>query len=457
MPSTDFIKHFKLLNSAGAYWRGDENNKMLQRIYGTAFATKKQLKQYLNLLEEAKKRDHRKLGKELELFMYNPLSAGSPFFLPKGTIVYNELVNFIRELYHKYEYEEVITPQIFDNELWRKSGHWEHFSEYMYNFELGERDLSLKPMNCPGHTLIYSSDLRSYRHLPLRFADFGRLHRYEKAGVLSGLTRVRSFSQDDAHIFCTPEQIGSEISHLLKMVHEVYEVFDFAESKITLSTRPEKAMGDEKLWDNAETILKETLENSGADFDIDEGEGAFYGPKIDFNVKDALGRLHQLATIQLDFTLPERFDLTYVDEDGKEKRPVMIHRAILGSLERFFGVYLEHCAGEFPLWLAPVQAAVLSVSEKAEDYAEKVGRKLKNAGIRYEVDIRADKIGAKIRKSEVSKINVMFIVGEKESEAGTVSLRRRFLGDLGNIKLADIISVLKDEITNKRRLKKSQK
>jgi threonyl-tRNA synthetase len=366
-------------------------------------------------------------------------------------------VNFIRELYNKYEYEEVITPQLFDNELWRKSGHWEHFSEYMYNFELGERDLSLKPMNCPGHTLIYSSDLRSYRDLPLRFADFGRLHRYEKAGVLSGLTRVRSFSQDDAHIFCTPEQIGSEISHLLEMVHEVYEVFDFGDSKITLSTRPEKAMGDEKLWDNAETILKETLENSGADFDIDEGEGAFYGPKIDFNVKDALGRLHQLATIQLDFTLPERFDLTYVDEDGKEKRPVMIHRAILGSLERFFGVYLEHCAGEFPLWLAPVQAAVLSVSEKAEDYAEKVGRKLKNAGIRYEVDIRADKIGAKIRKSEVSKINVMFIVGEKESEAGTVSLRRRFLGDLGNIKLADIISVLKDEITNKRRLKKSQK
>ena len=457
VPSTDFIKYFKLLNSAGAYWRGDENNKMLQRIYGTAFATKKQLKQYLNLLEEAKKRDHRKLGKELELFMYNPLSAGSPFFLPKGTIVYNELVNFIRELYHKYEYEEVITPQIFDNELWRKSGHWEHFSEYMYNFELGERDLSLKPMNCPGHTLIYSSDLRSYRDLPLRFADFGRLHRYEKAGVLSGLTRVRSFSQDDAHIFCTPEQIGSEISHLLKMVHEVYEVFDFAESKITLSTRPEKAMGDEKLWDNAETILKETLENSGADFDIDEGEGAFYGPKIDFNVKDALGRLHQLATIQLDFTLPERFDLTYVDEDGKEKRPVMIHRAILGSLERFFGVYLEHCAGEFPLWLAPVQAAVLSVSEKAEDYAEKVGRELKNAGIRFEVDVRADKIGAKIRKSEVSKINVMLVVGEKEAEAGTVSLRRRFLGDLGNIKLADIIIELKDEITNKRRLKKSQK
>ena len=457
VPSTDFIKHFKLLNSAGAYWRGDENNKMLQRIYGTAFATRKQLKQYLNLLEEAKKRDHRKLGKELELFMYNPLSAGSPFFLPKGTIIYNELVSYIQELYLKYGYEEVISPQVFDNELWRKSGHWEHFREYMYNFELGGRDFGLKPMNCPGHTLIYSSDLRSYRDLPLRIADFGRLHRYEKAGVLSGLTRVRSFSQDDAHIFCSPEQIGTEINHLIKMVDEVYDVFDFGDKEITLSTRPEKAMGDETLWNHAETILKDTLESTVTEFNIEEGEGAFYGPKIDFNVKDALGRLHQLATIQLDFTLPDRFDLTYIDEDGKEKRPVMIHRAILGSLERFFGVYLEHCAGEFPLWLAPVQASVLSVSEKTADYAEKVGMELKNAGIRNEVDIRADKIGAKIRKTELSKINVMLIVGEKEAEAGTVSLRRRFLGDLGSIKLTDIIIDLKEEINKKRRLKKSQK
>jgi threonyl-tRNA synthetase len=327
----------------------------------------------------------------------------------------------------------------------------------MYNFELGGRDFGLKPMNCPGHTLIYSSDLRSYRDLPLRIADFGRLHRYEKAGVLSGLTRVRSFSQDDAHIFCSPDQIGTEINHLLEMVDEVYDVFDFGDKEITLSTRPEKAMGDEALWNHAETILKDTLESTVTEFNIEEGEGAFYGPKIDFNVKDALGRLHQLATIQLDFTLPDRFDLTYVDEDGKEKRPVMIHRAILGSLERFFGVYLEHCAGEFPLWLAPVQAAVLSVSEKTADYAETIGIELKNAGIRNEVDIRADKIGAKIRKSELSKINVMLIVGEKEAEAGTVSLRRRFLGDLGSIKLSDIINELKDEINKKRRLKKSQK
>lgn len=449
VPSTGKIKYFKLLGTSGAYWRGDENNTMLQRIYGTVFSSKKGLKKYLHNLEEAKKRDHRKLGKELNLFFFHQLSPASPFFTDWGTVVYNGLVDFIRELYQKYDYKEVISPQIFDMELWKQSGHYEMFIDNMFSMQMGEREFGLKPMNCPGHTLIYSHELHSYRDLPIRMADFGRLHRFEKAGVISGLTRVRSMSQDDAHIFCMPEQIGEEINNLFEMIREVFKAFNFDEITVTLSTKPEKALGDAKLWDLAESTLNELLEKSDFNFTIDEGEGAFYGPKIDFHVKDALKRDHQLATVQLDFILPERFKLKYIAHDGSDKRPVMIHRAILGSLERFFGVYLEHCGGDFPLWLAPRQIAVLPVSDKVIEYASHVADELSSSGFRVELDGKADKIGAKIRQAELSKINIMLIVGEKEAEAGTVSVRKRHQGDLGSIPLNDLIHSLQEEI-NKR-------
>ena len=446
VPSTGRIKHFKLLSTSGAYWRGDENNTMLQRIYGTAFSSKKGLDEYLHNLEEAKKRDHRKLGKELDLFFFHSLSPASPFFTDKGAVIYNGLVSYIRDLYQQYGYDEVISPQVFDMELWKQSGHYEMFIDNMFSMEMGEREFGLKPMNCPGHTLMYSHGLHSYRDLPIRMADFGRLHRFEKAGVLSGLTRVRSMAQDDAHIFCTPDQIGDEIRDLFEMVQKVYDTFNFKDLSIALSTRPEKALGEVKLWNKAESTLKDVLEKSNFEFTIDEGEGAFYGPKIDFYVKDALQRDHQLATIQLDFVLPERFKLKYIAEDGSEARPVMIHRAILGSLERFFGVYLEHCGGDFPLWLAPVQVTVLPVSDKVQDYAESVTQKLNAAGFRIQLDDKADKIGAKIRQAELSKINVMLIVGEKEAEAGTVSVRRRHQGDLGAMDVTELIDLLNDEI-----------
>ena len=446
VPSTGRIKHFKLLSTSGAYWRGDENNTMLQRIYGTAFSSKKGLDEYLHNLEEAKKRDHRKLGKELDLFFFHSLSPASPFFTDKGAVIYNGLVSYIRDLYQQYGYDEVISPQVFDMELWKQSGHYEMFIDNMFSMEMGEREFGLKPMNCPGHTLMYSHGLHSYRDLPIRMADFGRLHRFEKAGVLSGLTRVRSMAQDDAHIFCTPDQIGDEIRDLFEMVQKVYDTFNFKDLSIALSTRPEKALGEVKLWNKAESTLKDVLEKSNFEFTIDEGEGAFYGPKIDFYVKDALQRDHQLATIQLDFVLPERFKLKYIAEDGSEARPVMIHRAILGSLERFFGVYLEHCGGDFPLWLAPVQVTVLPVSDKVQDYAESVTEKLNAAGFRIQLDDKADKIGAKIRQAELSKINVMLIVGEKEAEAGTVSVRRRHQGDLGAMDVTELIDLLNDEI-----------
>ena len=449
VPSTGRIKHFKLLSTSGAYWRGDENNTMLQRIYGTVFSSKKGLEEYLHYLEEAKRRDHRKLGKELDLFFFHQLSPASPFFTHKGAVVYNGLVGYMRDLYKKYGYDEVISPQIFDMDLWKQSGHYDMFIDHMFSMEMGEREFGLKPMNCPGHTLIYAHRLHSYRDLPMRIADFGRLHRFEKAGVLSGLTRVRSMSQDDAHIFCTLDQIGAEISALFEMVQEVFETFEFNNPTIALSTRPEKALGDVKLWDKAEAILKDVLEKSNFNFTVYEGDGAFYGPKIDFHVKDALQRDHQLATIQLDFVLPERFKLKYITEDGSEARPVMIHRAILGSLERFFGVYLEHCGGDFPLWLAPVQLTVLTVSDKAQEYAETLTQELKAAGFRVQLDDKADKIGAKIRQAELSKINVMLIVGEKEAAASTVSVRRRFKGDLGSMQVTELTELLNDEIQNR--------
>ncbi|MFL3050421.1 MAG: threonine--tRNA ligase [Candidatus Neomarinimicrobiota bacterium] len=451
LASTGIIKHFKLLNTAGAYWRGDEKNKMLQRIYGTAFYSKEDLQKYLSQIEAAKERDHRKLGKELELFFFDQLSPGSPFFLPKGTVLYQELQSFIRELYLKFDYHEVITPLVYDIELWRKSGHWDLFREFLYHMKIGEREFGLKPMNCPGHTILFSSELRSYRDLPLRIADFGRLHRFERAGVIAGLTRVRSFSQDDAHIFCKPDQIGNEISELIKMVNEVFETFGFDVMKVELSTRPEKALGETHLWEKSEMMLAESLQKHQVDYIEVPGEGAFYGPKIDFQARDALGRFHQLSTIQLDFTLPERFKLEYVDEDGSYKRPVMIHRAILGSIERFLGVYLEHCGGDFPLWLAPIQVIILPVSEKFSDYGRKVKERLSSVGIRAELDGRSEKIGAKIRNAETKKINVMLIVGEREAEVDEVSVRRRFVGNKGQISIDSLIEELTIEIKQRRR------
>ena len=457
LSTTGMIKHFRLLTTAGAYWRGDENNRMLQRIYGTAFYSEDDLNAYLEQMEAAKERDHRKLGKELDLFFFDQLSPGSPFFLSKGATVYKELQNFIRDLYRNYDYREVITPQVYDVQLWKQSGHWELFRDYLYHMKIGEREFGLKPMNCPGHAILFASDLHSYRDLPVRVADFGRLHRFEKAGVISGLTRVRSFSQDDAHIFCTPDQVSGEITSLIEMINVVFETFEFETVKVELSKRPEKALGDENLWEKTEAILSKSLQENGVDYVEMAGEGAFYGPKIDFQARDALGRYHQLSTIQLDFTLPERFQLEYVAEDGSHQRPVMIHRAILGSIERFFGVYLEHCGGDFPLWLAPTQVVILPVSEKFASYGNEVLEKLQSAGLRAELDDRSDKVGAKIRNAETKKTNVMLIVGGREMESGEVSVRRRFVGDQGQIKVEALISELTSEINEHRRLKPSQK
>jgi len=457
LKSTGMIKNFKLLSTSGAYWRGDEKNKMLHRIYGTSFFNKKELKSYLQFIEEAKKRDHRKLGKNLSFFMFDSMSPGSPFFLPSGTIIYRELEKFIREIYNENNFKEVITPQVFDIELWKKSGHWDLFQEFLYHVKVGEKEYSLKPMNCPGHTIIFSSELRSYRDLPYRIADFGRLHRFEKAGVISGLTRVRSFAQDDAHIFCTSDQIYEEMKVNIGMIKHVFDVFGFDHLKVELSLKPDKALGDPELWDKSEAILRDILTDQKIEFTEEEGEGAFYGPKIDFRVKDALGRYHQLSTIQLDFNLPERFDLKYVAENGEYERPIMIHRAILGSLERFIGVYLEHTGGDLPLWLAPVQAIILPISDKYNDYAYQILKILNKNNLRVKIDNRSEKIGAKIRDAELSKINYMLIVGEKEFEKQEISIRQRFRGNIGEMKLDSLLSKLLDEVNNKRRIEKSQR
>jgi len=428
---TDQIGAFKLLETSGAYFKGDERNEMLQRIYGTAFASRAELDAYFARLEEARRRDHRRLGKELDLFSFSPLAPASAFFHPRGAFVYNRLVDFMRELYREYGYEEVITPQLFDVELWKRSGHYEAYRENMFFSEVEGREFSMKPMNCPSHCLIYSTRSRSYRELPLRLADFGRLHRFERSGVVQGLTRVRTFAQDDAHIYCTPAQIGSEVERLFQFIFRVYQTFGFSQPIIYLSTKPEKAIGDDALWQSAESQLQRCLEERGVAYTLNPGEGAFYGPKIDFVVHDAIGREWQLGTIQLDFNLPERFALTYVAEDGTEKRPVMIHRAILGSIERFFGVMLEHFAGDLPLWLAPEQVRVLPVSDRFLEAARAVRERLVAAGIRAEVDERSEKLGAKIRDGEVEKVPVLLVVGAREAESGTASVRVRHRGDLG--------------------------
>ena len=446
VPSTAVIRAFKLTGVAGAYWRGDEKNEMLQRIYGTSWPTEKALAEYLKLVEEAKNRDHRRLGRELDLFSFHPIAPASPFFHPKGAAVYNGLVAYMRRLYGKHGYQEVITPQIFDVELWRRSGHYDHFRDGMYFTRIDDREFGVKPMNCPGHTFIYASKKRSYRDLPLRYADFGRLHRYEKSGVTGGLTRVRSFSQDDAHIFCAPDQIESEMTELLKMLRGVYETFQFGAMQVKLSTRPERHMGSLEVWAQAEDSLAQSLKREGIDYKINPGDGAFYGPKIDFEVFDALRRGWQLATIQLDFSMPERFDLHYVAPDGTEKRPVMIHRAILGSIERFMGILIEHTAGAFPLWLAPVQVKVLTVTDAQKDYARGVYEQLAAAGWRAELDDRNEKLGYKIREAQLEKVPYALVVGDREVKESKVAPRRRGGENLPPTPVQEFMEMLKSEV-----------
>ncbi len=421
--STCDLKHFKILKTAGAYWKGSEKNPMLQRIYVVAFDTERKLKEHLEMLEEAKKRDHRKLGTELDLFMFNKHSPGSPFFYPKGAFIYNELVKLIRSEYSKRDYEEVISPQLYDNKLWKTSGHWDKYQDDMFTLKVDKRDFAIKPMNCPGHMLIYKSKIRSYRDLPLRLADFSTLHRNELRGVLGGLTRVRKLSQDDAHIFVTPEQLEKEIGKVLEFVDHIYkDVFGF-EYSIFLSTMPEKAIGDKKLWNKAEKALKSILKKKKLKFEIKEGEGAFYGPKIDFDIKDSLERSWQLATIQLDFQMPLNFKLNYESKKGTKETPIVIHRAILGSLERFIGVLLEHTTGKLPLWLSPTQVAVLTVNDSHNKFAKKLVEKLEENNIRVHFDDRNQSIGKKVRESIMQKIPYAVTIGDKEVRAKKLAIR----------------------------------
>ncbi len=449
VPSTGYVKAFKLLRTAGAYWRGDENNAMLQRIYGTAFAREKDLKEYLHRIEEAEKRDHRKLGKELGLFMMHPVAPASPFFLPKGTVIYNRLVRLMRDLYVRYGYQEVITPQVFDSQLWHTSGHYEHYKENMYFTIIDERECAVKPMNCPSHTFIFGMERRSYRELPLRIADFGRLHRYERSGATAGLTRVRTFCQDDAHIFAAPEQIQAEVGRLLAMINEVYGLFGFPEVRVALSTRPAASIGSAEVWEKAESALAGALQASGVNYTINPGDGAFYGPKIDFRVLDAIGREWQLGTIQLDFNLPERFDLKYITSEGSEARPVMIHRAILGSLERFIGIIIEHYSGQFPFWLSPVQARVLTINDDHVPYAQSLTARLSEAGFRVDEDFSNSKTGAKIRDARLARIPYVLVVGAKEIADQTVALRERPDIDRGSISIDRLLELFRDQENRK--------
>lgn len=415
---------FKLLHTAGAYWRGDEKRPMLQRIYAACFSDKKLLKQHLTFLEEAKKRDHRKLGKELELFHFNPVAPGSPFFEPKGAIVYNQLVDFMRRIYNIYDYKEVVTPQVLDVQLWKTSGHYDNYKEDMFFSQDEHHEYALKPMNCPCHMLMFSNKKYSYRDLPLRFADFGRLHRNERSGALAGLTRVRTFCQDDAHVFIPKDQIQDEIALLLEMFDICYDHFGFTNIKIGLSTRPEKKVGDDATWDMAEEALKAALDNSRHEYHINEGDGAFYGPKIDVQISDAIGRYFQLGTVQLDFQLPERFDLKYVNANNDSERPVVIHRALLGSLERFFGIYLEHVAGAFPFWLAPEQAVIVPVNNEMHlAYCKELCKDLQKMGYRVRVDDRNETMGLKTRQTQKAKVPYMIVIGDKEIESKSAALR----------------------------------
>jgi threonyl-tRNA synthetase len=446
VPATGRLGTFKLLSTAGAYWRGDERNRMLTRIYGTAFFAKKDLEEHLERIEQAKARDHRKLGKELDLFSFHPNAPASPYFHPKGAWIYNRLQRFMRELYADgWPHDEIVTPQIYDVELWHRSGHYENYREHMFFTDVDEREMAVKPMNCPASTYVYASQKRSYRDLPLRYADFGRLHRFEKSGVVTGLFRVRTFVQDDAHIFCSPEQIQAEVTSLIGLVRYVYEVVFGFQIGIDLSLRPEVRIGSDESWDKAEAALEEALKANALEYRIAKGEGAFYGPKIDFQVADVLGRKWQLPTIQCDFNMPERFDLWYTTADGTEARPVVIHRAILGSIERFLGILIEHYAGAFPTWLAPEQVRIVPVSDVFIEYAESVSEHLRQKGLRAHVDARREGVGYKIRDAEVHKIPYMLVVGEREVGTGKVSVRSHAEGELGTMDLDHLMDRLVQE------------
>ena len=446
--STKPVKAFKLTSLAGAYWRGSEKNKMLTRIYGTAFTKKADLEAYITRMEEAKKRDHRKLGRELGLFMMREEGPGFPFFLPKGMVLKNTLLDYWREIHRKAGYVEISTPIMLSRHLWETSGHWDHYKENMYTTVIDDQDFAIKPMNCPGGILVYQSEPRSYRDLPLRMGELGLVHRHEKSGQLHGLMRVRCFTQDDAHIFMMPEQIRDEIKGVAKLIDEVYQLFGF-KYHVELSTRPEDSMGSDEDWEMATDALRGALDDLGLDYVVNEGDGAFYGPKIDFHLEDSIGRTWQCGTIQLDFQLPLRFNCEYIGADGEKHRPIMIHRVAFGSIERFIGILIEHYAGAFPTWLAPVQVKVLPISEKYMDYGEKVLAALNEAGIRAEIDTKAEKIGYKIREARLQKIPYMLIVGAKEEEEGLVSVRSRFLGDEGQKDLHGFINSIKEEIESR--------
>ena len=445
--STGKVKAFKLQSLAGAYWRGDEKNKMLQRIYGTAFEKKEELEEYLHLLEEAARRDHRKLGKELGLFVLKEQGPGFPFFLPKGMALRNELENFWREVHHDFDYEEIRTPIILNRQLWEQSGHWFHYRENMYTTVIDDEDYAIKPMNCPGSILVYQNDLHSYRDFPMRMAELGLVHRHELSGALHGLFRVRSFTQDDAHVFMLPSQIKSELIKVIELFDRIYSQFGLTYT-VELSTKPDNAMGDDAIWEAATNALREAIEEKQIPYQINEGDGAFYGPKLDFHIRDSLGRTWQCGTIQLDMNLPERFHMEYVGEDGQKHQPIMIHRACFGSMERFIGILIEHYAGAFPTWLAPVQVKILPISEKHVEYAEKLRKAFKKAYIRVELDDRNEKIGYKIRQAQMEKVSYMLVVGDKEEQEGTVAVRSRVEGEKGSVKwedfLADILAEVKD-------------
>ena len=443
--NTKTVKAFKLTSLAGAYWRGNEKNKMLTRIYGTAFTKKADLEEYLARIEEAKKRDHRKIGKELGIFMMREEGPGFPFFLPKGMVLKNTLLDYWREIHNKAGYQEISTPIMLNRQLWETSGHWDHYKENMYTTVIDDTDFAIKPMNCPGGILVYQSEPRSYRDLPLRMGELGLVHRHEKSGQLHGLMRVRCFTQDDAHIFMMPEQIRDEIKGVAKLIDEVYQLFGF-KYHVELSTRPENSMGSDEDWEMATDALRGALDDLGRDYVVNEGDGAFYGPKIDFHLEDSIGRTWQCGTIQLDFQLPQRFECEYIGADGEKHRPIMIHRVVFGSIERFIGILIEHFAGAFPTWLSPEQVRVLPISDKYLDYANQVNAKLNEEGIRSSVDSRAEKIGYKIRDARLMKVPYMLIVGAKEEEQGLVSVRSRFAGDEGQTELASFVDSIKEEV-----------
>ncbi len=447
LPSTGKIKAFKLLSIAGAYWRGDEKNKMLQRIYGTSFPTREELDEYIKRIEEAKKRDHRKIGREMDLFSLHEEGPGFPFFHPKGMVLWNTLLDFWRKEHEKAGYVEIKTPIILNKELWVRSGHWDHYRENMYFTEIDGKEYAIKPMNCPGGMLVYKSSLHSYRELPIRMAEIGLVHRHELSGVLHGLMRVRAFNQDDAHIYMTPDQIKDEIKGVITLADKIYNIFGF-DYHVELSTKPENAMGSDEIWDRATNALREALEDLDKEYKINEGDGAFYGPKIDFHLKDSIGRTWQCGTIQLDFMMPERFDLTYINEKGEKVRPVMLHRTIYGSIERFMGILIEHYAGVFPVWLAPEQMRILPVTTRNNEYAQKVLDRLLAERFRATIKIENEKIGAKIRDAELARVPYMIIIGDREEEGNTISVRKKGEGDLGAFSLENFIDRIKEEIKN---------